>query len=109
MGINLLCHGCLGDGCAVCGYRGKIIVKGLVKSLLTEIDNDLLPLWSAYKILKEYSVFPCAGGWLDQTSKFIHCVKWCDIVNLKMANSAGKESNDKAELLKKSGMKIKGK
>ena len=99
----------MGDGCAVCGYRGKIIVKELVKSLLIGIDNDLVILWNAYKLLKEYNVFPASGGWLDQTSKFIHCVKWCDIVNLKMANSSGKEKDQKAELLKKSGMKIKGK
>jgi len=69
-----------------------------VSNLITTAGADL---FEAYKTLKDYKIFPMAGGTMDQTSKFLHCVKWVDLINLKMTNIIDQEKSAKADLISK--------
>jgi len=41
--------------------------------------------------LKDYNHLPVEGGMMDQSIRFLRCVEWCDLINLKMKNEATKQ------------------
>ena len=65
------------------------------------ITTDGVDLFEAYKTLKDYNIWPMEGGTMNQTSKFLHCVKWVDLINLKMTNIVEKEKKAKSDLISK--------
>jgi len=69
----ILCHHCLGKGCKHC-QEGIIQHKGPIKT--TQI-----PEFTQYVWLKNYNALPFAGGVLDQPTRFIKVVEWCDMVS----------------------------
>lgn len=94
----MLCHKCAGYNCEYCNYKGVILKEGPASKLITTAGADL---FEAYKDLKTYNTWPVAGGTLNQTSKFLHCVKWVDLINLKMGNIIEDENKARAEIIKK--------
>lgn len=64
-----------------------------MESLITKSGQTLFEL---YKFLKNYKKWPIENGLIKQSSKFLHCLKWCDLVNLKQAELAQKEKEEKA-------------
>lgn len=96
----------MGDRCSLCNNQGIIILNGNIDDHIT---NHGMDLWNAYKWLKDYSMFPGPGGWLNQTSKFIHCVKWVDLINLKYEKYHKRGKEQKASFMKRFGNMLKEK
>lgn len=72
------CEICLGEKCDSCANEGWIQEQGSPPSHLTSDGRDL---FHAYRMLKDYGVFPVPGGWLQQTHKFLRAVSICDQVH----------------------------
>lgn len=110
-GIKILCHTCQGDadGCPTCDDKGTIYIKGKIQDTLT---GDARVLFEAYAFLKDYNIWPDAGGMKNQNSKFLHCVKYCDMVNLKLKDwvdkTVGQENKRRAEMVRDFNLKKKG-
>lgn len=74
--------------------KGIKVVYGDIKDY---ISDDAIDLWNAYKWLKEYHSFPILGGWTEQSSKFIRCVKLIDLVNLRYTHYLEADKKVKAD------------
>lgn len=93
-----MCHNCLGDGCAFCGEDGTILLEG---NLWEHVTDEGFDLFEGYKYLQDYQIFPVSGGWTEQSSRFLHCVKWCDQVNLKYKQAKEDDKQANIELINK--------
>lgn len=76
----MLCEVCLGEGCDNCDH-GKNFVDKFVNDMIGADGTDL---FKQYRFLKEYGVFPKAGGLNDQDAIFIRCVEYCDLINFRL-------------------------
>jgi len=89
-GFDLLCWVCFGDGCENCDH-GKNYVDEFVMDTVTQ---DGAAFFKQYQYLKNYSIFPRAGGLMDQDAKFIRCVDYCDLINLRLEKIKEAKSNE---------------
>ena len=58
-------------------------------------------MFEAYKFLKEYQIFPVSGGLLKQASKFLACIKLCDLINFKYTEAKAEQEKAVAALKRK--------
>ena len=92
-GFKIICEVCLGDGCKQCGDRGILKHTGRLADSITKAGYSL---FEQFKFLKSYNIWPVDGGLIRQSCKFIACIKWCDLVNLKLEEQAKKDKDAKA-------------
>jgi len=78
-----------------------VSIEGEITEYLTD---DGLDLFDSYKFLKKYNIFPNDGGAFHQDSRFLHCIKWCDMISFKMSEVKTKKEKATDDIL----AKIKG-
>jgi len=61
-------------------------------------------LFQGYQMLKQYSIFPIAGGWLEQSVNLLFAVEFCDKVNAAYCQ----REHWKKEEAKKLAKRLKG-
>lgn len=88
----------MGEGCQNCHNRGNIYHAQKVEEYINKEGFDL---FESYKFLKEYKIFPEAGGALDQKARLLHCIQWVDLVKLKGGEFVEKKRKATADLHKK--------
>jgi len=82
-----------------CGDKGKVYHKG--KTIAQITTNDGIDLFEAYCFLKEFKIFPAPGGLIEQSSRFLRCIKWIDMINLTMKDAVQKKQKATAQLARK--------
>lgn len=103
---QLYCVECHGVGCQVCAGRG---FKRITVKPLDFVSNDGFHLFSAYKWLKNYSIFPIADGLEKQSVKFVRAVEFMDIVNNATIKNKEESKTDKAREIENMASMLKGK
>jgi hypothetical protein len=75
----VVCWACAGSGCHFCKKSGTIKLKEKPNSL---ISSKAEIYFSQYAALKNYKIWPYNVGYMQQESKFVKIMEFCDkIIN----------------------------
>ncbi len=86
------CEQCLGEKCGACGETGWVWET---QRPTWRLSPGAGPLFQAYRLLKEYKVFPVEGGQMKQSAVFLAAIHYCDLVHTLYAEKKKKEQEQK--------------